>query len=62
MGKGLYRYFFTMDISPMFITDEQTLLSMEPGKSPLDNPTVLSKMGERCLLIVWQFGVLYAVL
>ena len=33
-----------MDISPAFITDEQTPVSMEPGKSPLDNPTVFSKM------------------
>ena len=32
-----------MDISPAFITDEQTPVSMEPGKSPLDNPTVFSK-------------------
>ena len=33
-----------MDISPSFISDEQTPVSMEPGKSPLDNPTVFSKM------------------
>ena len=37
-GKG------QMDISPAFITDEETPVSMEPGKSPLDNPTVFSKM------------------
>ena len=34
-----------MDIGFAFITDEQTPVSMEPGKSPLDNPTVFSKMG-----------------
>ena len=34
-----------MDIGFAFITDEQTPVSMEPGESPLDNPTVFSKMG-----------------
>ena len=33
-----------MDISPAFISDKQTPVSMEPGKRPLDNPTVLSKV------------------
>ena len=33
-----------MDIDPAFITNEQTPVSMKPDKSPIDNPTVLSKM------------------
>ena len=33
-----------MDISPAFISDEQAPVSMEPGKSSLNNPAVLSKM------------------
>ena len=33
-----------MDISPTFISNKQTPISMEPGKGALDNPTVFSKM------------------
>ena len=33
-----------MDISPTFISNKQTPVSMEPGKGELDNPTMFSKM------------------
>lgn len=33
-----------MDVSPTFISDKQTPVSMEPGKGSFDNPPVLSQM------------------